>query len=153
MSTCFNSKHHVGLFYSTEESVEFNRELVIIRGLPGSGKSTMGKVLRLAGYEHYEADQYFMKDGIYQYDASKVRHAHLWCQSAVRTALAQNKRVVVCNTFTRIKELTPYLALSKKVRIIEAKGNWQNIHGVPAIRLHEMAARWEELPTDWHVSQ
>lgn len=40
-------------------------ELVLIRGLPGSGKSTMAKVLAQVGYEHYEADMFFERDGVY----------------------------------------------------------------------------------------
>lgn len=121
-------------------------ELILIRGLPGSGKSRMGNILSLIGFEHYEADQYFVKDGSYQYAADKVRDAHLWCQSKVRAALAENKRVVVCNTFTRISEMEPYLSLTSTVRILEATGKWQNIHGVSAERLKQMAARWETLP-------
>ena len=121
-------------------------ELILIRGLPGSGKSRMGNILSLIGFEHYEADQYFVKDGSYQYAADKVRDAHLWCQSKVRAALAENKRVVVCNTFTRISEMEPYLSLTSTVRILEAKGEWQNVHGVSAERVKQMAARWEALP-------
>lgn len=37
-------------------------ELVLIRGLPGSGKSTMAEVLAQVGYEHFEADMYFLRE-------------------------------------------------------------------------------------------
>ena len=40
-------------------------ELTIIRGLPGSGKSTLAQALVLgAGFVHYEADMYFLKETI-----------------------------------------------------------------------------------------
>ncbi len=55
-------------------------ELVLIRGLPGSGKSTMAKDLATQGYLHFEADMYFELDGHYRYDASCIREAHSWCQ-------------------------------------------------------------------------
>jgi energy-coupling factor transporter ATP-binding protein EcfA2 len=64
-----------------------NTELVLIRGLPGAGKSTMAKVLALVGYEHFEADMFFVKDGTYCYDRTRIRDAHAWCQNMTREAL------------------------------------------------------------------
>lgn len=51
--------------------------LVLVRGLPGSGKSALARDLGAAlTCEHFEADQYFMRSGRYQYDAGRVRDAH-----------------------------------------------------------------------------
>jgi predicted kinase len=126
---------------------QLDTELVLIRGLPGSGKSTMAKVLALVGYEHYEADQFFLRDGVYEFDPARVRDAHAWCQAMTLSALVQGKRTVVSNTFTRLQELAPYQAMSRNVRIIEAKGRWCNVHKVPATTLQWMAERWEVLGT------
>ena len=117
----------------------------MIRGLPGSGKSTMARALVCQGYIHFEADMYFEVNGQYQYDASRIRDAHNWCQKMAREALAAGRRVVVSNTFTQLRELEPYLAMTRTVRIIEARGTWQNVHGVPAEMLERMAQRWEQL--------
>jgi len=54
------------------------KELLLLRGLPGSGKSTLAKLL---GGEHIEADMYFMKDGEYHFDGSKLKIAHEWCRN------------------------------------------------------------------------
>ena len=50
-----------------------NRELLLIRGLPGSWKTTMVKKYAQAGYVHCEADQYFEVDVEYRFDGSN------WC--------------------------------------------------------------------------
>lgn len=118
-------------------------ELVLIRGLPGSGKSTMAKVLALVGYAHFEADMFFMQDGAYCYDRTRIRDAHAWCQNMTREALRAGQRTVVSNTFTQRREIEPYLVMSRNVRIIEAHGSWPNEHGVPDETLRIMAARWE----------
>jgi ABC-type phosphate/phosphonate transport system ATPase subunit len=81
-------------------------ELVLIRGLPGSGKSTMAKDLATQGYLHFEADMFFEVDGHYRYDASRIRDAHSWCQQMTRQALAKGLKVVVSNTFTQLREMS-----------------------------------------------
>ena len=124
----------------------FSDRLILIRGLPGSGKSTRARSLAIVGFEHFEADMFFVRDGIYRYDASRIKDAHAWCQKMTRDALATGKRVVVSNTFTRLQEMEPYLSMASRVRVVEAKGNWGNLHGVPAAMVQRMAERWEALP-------
>lgn len=97
-------------------------ELVLIRGLPGNGKSTLAKEMANEGYLHFEADMFFEVDGRYRYDASKILDAHTWCQKMTRQAIARGEKVVVNNTFTQLREMEPYLAMSKDFRVVEAKG-------------------------------
>lgn len=123
-------------------------ELVLIRGLPGSGKSTMAKVLAQVGYEHYEADMFFERDGVYAFDAARIREAHEWCRSRVTAALSRGARVVVANTFTRRIEMAPYFAMTSNIRVVEALGRWGSIHNVPEDKLQAMAARWEPMRLD-----
>lgn len=79
-----------------------NAELVLIRGLPGSGKTTMASVPAQVGYAHFEADLFFITDGVYSYDASRIRDAHAWCQRKTREALASGRRVVVSNSVYKV---------------------------------------------------
>ena len=54
--------------------------LILIQGLPGSGKSTFGKRLaKEIGAYMFEADDYFMKNGKYVFDQSKLHEAHKKC--------------------------------------------------------------------------
>lgn len=123
-------------------------ELILIRGLPGSGKSTIAKDLALVGFEHFEADMFFVVNGQYRYEGTRIRDAHSWCQKMTRQALATGKKVVVSNTFTQLREMEPYLSLTGSVRVVEAQGKWQNTHGVPIEMLERMAQRWELLPEE-----
>lgn len=122
-------------------------KLLLIRGLPGSGKSTMAA--GLDGFKHYEADMYFVSpDGAYEYDKTKVQDAHLWCQIQVAAALADGQDVVVSNTFSRRWEMKPYEELAQRfgavLLTVTLTGQYTNVHGVPDEVIERMRARWED---------
>ena len=123
------------------------KELFLLRGLPGSGKSTLAESL---GGQHMEADKYFTYEGKYEFDVTKLKDAHDWCQNAVRVFMEnKNKRVVVSNTFTQEWEMQPYYDLAKKHGyrvysiIVENRHDGVNIHGVPQETLEKMKNRFE----------
>lgn len=125
-------------------------QLLIVRGLPGSGKTTFAKMLaHKARWVHREADQYFEKDGIYRYEPEKIREAHDWCVSETRDLLEQGKKVIVSNTFVKIWEIKRYIDLGFGFFIVEKKGDWRNIHGIPDEKIQFMKKNWERLPADW----
>lgn len=128
---------------------KLNNEIVLIRGLPGSGKTTKATVMN--GYRHLEADQFLEVNGEYVYDASKIRLAHDWCVSTAKECLEQGLNVVVSNTFVRLWEMKRYIDLGFPFRIIEMKEKYQNIHGVPQEKINLMAKSWEELPAKWRI--
>jgi predicted kinase len=124
--------------------------LYIVRGLPGSGKSTFAKTL--AEYEnHYEADMFFMKDhNEYKFDATKLKEAHNWCRDLVMMAMLRNEnKIVVSNTFTQEWEMDAYFDLAKKHGykvfsiIMENRHDGKNVHGCPEETIDRMEARFD----------
>lgn len=126
--------------------------LYIVRGLPGSGKSTLGNMIAEARYTYppCEADKYFMlKDGTYQFDRNELHRAHQWCQDQARNLMSEGWRdCIVSNTFTTMKEMLPYLKMARtyryQVQVIECRGNFGSVHNVPPETLQKMKARWED---------
>ena len=122
--------------------------LVIIRGLPGSGKTTMAHEYVEKGFKHFEADMYFeLHDGFYNFKPERLSKAHQWCEDNVFAALHEGDDVVVSNTFTRIWEMENYFSMAEHFNItpevIEAKGNFKSIHNIPEKTIDRMRARWE----------
>jgi predicted kinase len=128
------------------------KELILLRGLPGSGKSTLAKSL---GGIHIEADQYFMVDGEYKFDGSKIKLAHNYCQSQTQAWMGSNGeqvnvgRIIVSNTFTQEWEMKPYYDLAERYGykvyslIVENRHGGVNEHGVPEEKLKQMKKRFE----------
>jgi len=117
-------------------------KLVLIRGLPGSGKTTLAES-HYADYIRLEADMYFMNDvDEYVWVASDIGKAHEWCQEECLAALEAGLDVVVSNTFTTMKECRPYLEMWPNVEIRDCSGEFQNVHGVPDDVISRMKQRW-----------
>lgn len=116
--------------------------LILIRGLPGSGKSTMAK--RLTDYVHVESDMFWGPK--YKFNIRYIEYAYQWCLTETLRHLILGHKVVVADTFTTIKEMAPYFALGVPVEVITATGEYGTIHNVPEEVIQQMKDRWEEYP-------
>jgi len=125
-------------------------KLIIIRGLPGSGKSTFAnKLAQKTGLLTLEADQFFVKDGLYQFDRAKIQKAHDWCKRSCDIALSNQMDVVVSNTFVTLREIEPYLEMAKKhqaeIEVLHLSGAFGTVHQVPQQTLERMQSNWQKL--------
>jgi len=127
------------------------KDLFLVRGLPGSGKSTLAKIIANGTQSsHYEADMYFMQNGVYKFDPSRIKNAHAWCQDMVYMDMFKGApRIVVSNTFTQEWEMQTYFDLAKEhgyqvfCIVVENRHGGVNEHGVPDETLDKMQDRFE----------
>lgn len=131
--------------------------LFLIRGVPGSGKSTFARHI-WNDYAICEADKYFYdkETGEYNFNHSKLKAAHEWCRNEVEDRMKENKQnsqyypeIVVSNTFTQEWEMEPYFKLAKEYGymvtsiIIENRHGGTNVHEVPEESIRKMKDRFE----------
>jgi predicted kinase len=133
------------------------KTLTLLRGLPGSGKSTFAKQI-WNEYAICEADKYFVdkESGEYRFDASKLKEAHSWCKNEVEIRMIDNQinsqyyvEIVVSNTFTQEWEMEEYHKLAEKYGymvfsiIVENRHGGINEHNVPEEKLEQMKHRFQ----------
>lgn len=80
--------------------------LILLRGVSGSGKSTVSKLF--PNFEVVEADQFFMHNGEYRFHPDRLTYAHTWCKTRTKKLLSEGKNVVVSNTSTREQDVVSY---------------------------------------------
>jgi hypothetical protein len=136
--------------------------LYLVRGLPGSGKTTYAHALadrlRADGLPPIlcAADDFFVgADGVYRYDPARLGDAHAACQRRAVDVLDIGHPAIVHNTCTTAWEAAIYagiaLALDAELQIHSLYDAdlddealcARNIHGIPISAITRMRSRYD----------
>ncbi|XP_032823163.2 uncharacterized protein LOC116949687 [Petromyzon marinus] len=137
----------------------YKKLLFLLRGPPGSGKSTLARELLSEGPNGVvlSTDQFFCRNGRYEYNASQLEAAHTWNHQQAEKAMKLGKSpVIIDNTNLNFWEMKPYVlaALEHTYKVIfkEPKTQWllnanqlarRNTHGVTVEKIKRMLLRFE----------
>lgn len=127
------------------------KTVVILRGVSGSGKSTVTTLLLAnKNWIAVSADYFFITaEGNYEFDVTKLNQAHKQCQDAFSEALKHPSiaGIVVDNTNTKQREFQWYIDESEKAGakiislVLENRHGNKSIHDVPEETLDKQDQR------------
>ncbi|KAB1267751.1 NEDD4-binding protein 2-like 2 [Camelus dromedarius] len=119
--------------FQEEKLNKLQKLLILLRGLPGSGKTTLSRyhtvdddnLFRiLLGQSRdgivFSTDDYFHHQDGYRYNVNQLGDAHDWNQNRAKQAINQGRSpVIIDNTNTQAWEMKPYveMAIGKGYRV------------------------------------
>lgn len=143
-----------------------DKQLVIVRGLPGGGKSTLAAALVEKAEKQNQTvvvcncDEYFMVKGEYKFNGSKLGLYHGKCLEKAQKAIDEGVDVVIIdNTNVCLADFKAYVqyALNSDyiVTLMEPDTAWnkdRNVeelmkmgtHNVPKSSYDKMLSKWED---------
>lgn len=126
--------------------------IILLRGLPGAGKSTLAALLADNKWPIHAIDDFFTDPvtGVYKFQYEQNHLAYRKCEQDTDKEMAAGKeKVFVDNTFTMTWEMEPYFKLAKKynytifVLTVENYHASANIHSIPEESLQKMADKYQ----------
>jgi NEDD4-binding protein 2 len=114
------------------------KKLIIMRGISGSGKSTVAREIGKNGVI-LSTDDYFMKDGIYNFDPNLLGLNHKLNQEETEKNMQMDvSPIVIDNTNSKMWEMKPYVLLADKY------GYEVSIQEMPIPPIEELLKRQEQ---------
>ena len=146
------------LFIPKEEEMAYiaknNKNLILIRGVSGSGKSTFAEEFLYPTSLIISTDDFFMVDGEYQFNPELLAENHDKCFKSVESEMECPQQdicpnIVVHNTFTQAWEMKRYRELADKYGynfytiIVENRHKSSSIHSIPDDIISKQKDRFE----------
>ena len=140
----------LGIWVNFEPMTPFG-QLILLRGLPGSGKTTLAQVLgALPGARVLSIDDYFTDEhGVYTFHHLDNHKAYQHCIDRVEEFMLDHcPHIIVHNTFVYDWEMKPYLDLAQvhgyqlHVTTVEKYHSGQNVHEVSDEQIRKMAEKY-----------
>jgi predicted kinase len=128
-----------------------NRSLIILRGLPGSGKSTLSKILSDEKYPVFSVDDFFTSEnGEYCFEFDKNHLAYKHCEDNTRETMKKGvRKIFLDNVFSIEWEMETYFRLASEydydvfVCTVENHHQGKNVHHVSDEQLKKMAEKFK----------
>ena len=137
----------------------YEKLFVVLRGLPGSGKSTVGRKIAQNRGRIFSTDDFFLQSsGRYIFEPYRLGEAHQWNQNRCRRAVLEEVTpIIVDNTNLKKWEMEVYIHMALDanyhIEIIEPDTYWRydpyelakrNEHGVQQNKIIEMLNKFEK---------
>ncbi len=128
------------------------KSLIVLRGLPGSGKTRLANLLsENKKYPVFSIDDYFTDEkGKYHFKFDENHLAYKLCEENTRKAMIENiEKIFIHNTFTIDWELETYFKLAKEfdyqihVLTVENYHGTKNVHSIPDEQIQKMAEKYK----------
>ncbi len=152
----------LNLLLNTRLSSSQETTVVILRGVPGSGKSFLAT--NSIEYRNdpsqlavCSADEYFIKDGVYKFVPELIPDAHEYCLQKFLRLVSNSKFVIVDNTNSQLWEYQIYKYLCEILHIcvhvleipcptnfIASKFRSRNVHNIDSTAVKNTMQRWEK---------
>lgn len=130
------------------------KDLILIRGLPGSGKTTIAEILQQTRAGNFafsiSTDEFWEEQNNGHFDPELLDKAHEWTEDRVEEEMAWGSNpIIVHNTFTQPWEWQAYEEFADEYNyrvhylICEKRHDGESTSDVPQRKIDDMESRFQ----------
>lgn len=129
-------------------------KLTIVRGLPGSGKTTYSQKL---GVFHVDYDMFSMVDGKYEWSMENRATAEKFAIEMVDRLLSMDRDIVVSTVFQKCSMFDALIDIACEhgagIEVVRMMNDFGNIHTVPGSEMERLRNEFEDFDGETLVSE